>query len=45
MAVYEAAYAYMMCWTPQGATVFYVEHSQAFWEEVCESGPAIMSNL
>jgi hypothetical protein len=33
MAVFGCAYAYLVCWTPQGAALFYYEHQPHFWQE------------
>ena len=34
MAVFDAQYAYMACWTPQGMSLFHVEKHPAFWDGV-----------
>ena len=34
MAVFDAQYAYMACWTPQGLSLFHVEKHPAFWDGV-----------
>lgn len=35
MAVFDCDFAYLMCWTPQQATLFYYERTPYFWHEVC----------
>jgi hypothetical protein len=34
MQTFGAAYAYMVCWTPQGMSIFYVESCPHFWRQV-----------
>jgi hypothetical protein len=34
MEVFAAEYAYLMCWTQRGASLFYVERSESYWQEV-----------
>lgn len=37
MAVFNAQYSYMGCWTPHGLSLFHVEKHQAFWHGVRSS--------
>lgn len=34
MEVFGAPFAYLMCWTPNGANLFYYERVPDFWPEV-----------
>lgn len=40
MQVFGADFAYLMCWTPHGASLFYCERNDTYWREVCRAACA-----